>query len=86
MLATCLYLCTVKIKEKNMSKMKLKTGKVEEKVVGAYKKIEDGVVKGYQAIEDAVTGTYQKIEDKFVEKFLEVEEEVIEIPEEGDKE
>lgn len=75
MLATCLYLCTVKIKEKNMSKMKLKTGKVEEKVVGAYK-----------AIEDAVVGTYQKIEDKFVETFLEVEEEVIEIPEEGDKE
>jgi len=57
-----------------MSKMKLKTGKVEEKVVGAYKAIEEGVV-----------GTYQKIEDKFVEKFLEVEE-VIEIPEEGDKE
>lgn len=75
MLATCLYLCSVKIKEKNMSKMKLKTGKVEEKVVGAYK-----------AIENAVVGTYQKIEDKFVEKFLEVEEEVIEIPEEGDKE
>lgn len=39
---------------------KLKTGKVEEKVVGAYKKIEDGVV-----------GTYKIIEDKFVEKFLE---------------
>lgn len=75
MLATCLYLCSVKIKEKNMSKMKLKTGKVEEKVVGAYK-----------AIENAVVGTYQKIEEKFVEKFLEVEEEVIEIPEEGDKE
>lgn len=75
LLATCLYLCTVKIKEKNMSKMKLKTGKVEEKVVGAYK-----------AIENAVVGTYQKIEEKFVEKFLEVEEEVIEIPEEGDKE
>ena len=75
MLATGLYLCSVKIKEKNMSKMKLKTGKVEEKVVGAYK-----------AIEDAVVGTYQKIEDKFVETFLEVEEEVIEIPEEGDKE
>lgn len=50
---------------------KLKTGKVEEKVVGAYKKIEDGVVGGYQAIEDAVVGTYKKIEDKFVEKFLE---------------
>ena len=86
MLATCLYLCSVKIKEKNMSKMKLKTGKVEDKVVGAYKAIEEGVVKGYKAVEDAVVGTYQKIEDKFVETFLEVEEEVIEIPEEGDKE
>lgn len=39
---------------------KLKTGKVEEKVVGAYKKIEDGVVGGYQAVEDAVVGTYKK--------------------------
>lgn len=57
---------------------KLKTGKVEKKVVGAYKKIEDGVVGGYQAIEDAVVGTYKKIEDKFVEKFLE------EIPENKD--
>lgn len=54
-----------------MSNMKIKTGKVEEKVVNAYKKIEDGVVGGYQAIEDAVMGTYKKIEDKFVEKFLE---------------
>ena len=52
-------------------KYNLKTGKVEEKVVNAYKKIEDGVVGGYQAIEDAVVGTYKKIEDKFVEKFLE---------------
>ena len=54
--------------------MKIKTGKVEEKVVNAYKTIENGVVKGYQ-----------KIEDKFVEKFLEVEEEIIEIPENGDE-
>ena len=50
---------------------KLKTGKVEEIVVNAYKKIENGVVGGYQAIEDAVVGTYKKIEGKFVEKFLE---------------
>ena len=57
-----------------MSNMKIKTGKVEEKVVNAYKTIENGVVKGYQ-----------KIEDKFVEKFLEVEEEIIEIPENGDE-
>ena len=57
-----------KVMDKNY---KLKTGKVEEKVVNAYKKIEDGVVGGYQAIEDAVVGTYKKIEGKFVEKFLE---------------
>lgn len=58
-----------------MSNYRLKTGKVEEKVVGAYKTIENGVVKGYKAVEDAVVGTYQKIEDKFVEKFLEEKEE-----------
>ena len=52
-------------------KYKLKTGKIEEKVVNAYKKTENGVVGGYQAIEDAVVGTYKKIEGKFVEKFLE---------------
>lgn len=54
-----------------MSQKKLKTTKVEKKVVGAYKAVENGVVKGYQAVEDAVVGTYKKIEDKFVEKFLE---------------
>ena len=54
-----------------MTKYKLKTGKVENAVVGTYKKIENGVVEGYQAIEDAVVGTYKKVEDKFVERFLE---------------
>ena len=54
-----------------MTKYKLKTGKVEDAVVGIYKKIENGVVDGYQAIEDAVVGTYKKIEGKFVDKFLE---------------
>ena len=63
---------------KDMTKNKLKTGKVEDKVVNAYKKIEDGVVGGYQAVENAVVGTYKKIEDKFVEKFLE------EVPEDED--
>lgn len=53
-----------------MTKHKLKRGKVENAVVGAYKKIENGVVAGYQAIEDAVVSTYEKIEGKFVEKFL----------------
>lgn len=54
-----------------MSQRKLKTTKVEKKVVGAYKAVENGVVKGYQAVENAVVGTYKKIENKFVEKFLE---------------
>ena len=54
-----------------MSQKKLKTTKVEKKVVGAYKAVENGVVKGYQAVENAVVGTYKKIENKFVEKFLE---------------
>lgn len=54
-----------------MKKYRLKTGKVEDKVVNAYKKIEDGAIKGYQAVEDAVTGAYEKIEEKFVKTFLE---------------
>ena len=54
-----------------MSQKKLKTTKVEKKVVGAYKAVENGVVEGYQAVEDAVVGTYKKIENKLVEKFLE---------------
>lgn len=54
-----------------MTKYKLKTGKVENAVVGAYKKIENGVVGGYKAIEGAVVGTYKKIESKFVKRFLE---------------
>lgn len=61
-----------------MKKYRLKTGKVEDKVVNAYKKIEDGTVKGYQAVEDAVTGAYGKIEEKFVKTFLE------EVPESED--
>ena len=61
-----------------MTKCKLKTGKVENAVVGAYKKIENGVVDGYQAIEDAVVGTYKTIEGKFVEKFLEEDTDVSE--------
>lgn len=58
-----------------MTQYKLKTTKVEKKVVGAYKKIENGVVNGYKAVEDAVVGTYKKIEDKFVDTFLEKKEE-----------
>ena len=55
---------------KTMSKYKLKTTKIEKKVMDTYKKIENGAVAGYQAVEDTVVGTYQKIEEKFVEKFL----------------
>ena len=60
--------------ESDMANYKPKTGKVEEKVVNAYKKIENGVVGGYQAIEDVVVGTYKKIEDKFLEEIPEDEE------------
>lgn len=49
----------------------LKTGKVGEAVVGAYKKIENGVVGGYKKIETGVVGGYKKIENKFVDTFLE---------------
>ena len=59
--------------KKIMSEYKLKKTKVEEKVVGTYKKIEDGVVNAYKNVEDAVVGTYKKIEDKFVENFLDKE-------------
>ena len=48
-----------------MTEYKLKKTKIEDKVVGAYKKIEDGVVS---------VDTYKTIEDKFVEKFLDKEE------------
>ncbi len=49
-----------------MSEYKLKKTKMEDKVVGAYKKIEDGVVNTYKTIEDGVVNTYKNIEDKFV--------------------
>ncbi len=52
-------------------KYKMKTGKVEEKVVNAYKSVENGVVGAYKAVENGVVGTYKKVEDKFVETFLE---------------
>lgn len=47
-----------------MSQYKLKTGKVGEKVVDAYKKIEDTVVGGYKKIEDAFVDAFlEKVED-----------------------
>ena len=54
-----------------MAEYKLKTGKVGEAVVGAYKKIENGVVGGYKKIETGVVGGYKNIENKFVDTFLE---------------
>lgn len=58
-----------------MSEYRLKTGKIGEKVTGAYQKIENGVVGGYKKIENAAVGGYKKIENKFVETFLEKVEE-----------
>lgn len=52
----------------------MKTGKIGEVVVGAYKKIENGVVGGYKNIEAGVVGGYKNIENKFVNTFLEKEE------------
>ena len=54
-----------------MTKYKLKKSKVEDAIVGTYKKVENGVVAGYQSLEDAVVSTYKKIENKFSDKFLE---------------
>ena len=54
-----------------MENYKLKTEKIEEKVVDAYKRIEDGAVNGYKSVENAVVGAYKMIEEKFVDKFLE---------------
>lgn len=42
-----------------MNEYRLKSGKIEKAVVGAYKKVEDTVVNGYK-----------KIERAFTEKFL----------------
>ena len=43
-----------------MSEYKLKTGKIGDAVVSAYK-----------AVEDTVVGSYKKVEDAFVDAFLE---------------
>ena len=61
-----------------MTKYKLKTGKVENAVVGAYKKIENGVVGGYKKIEDGVVEGFNKVTDKCVEKLFTKEGETVE--------
>lgn len=53
-----------------MSEYKLKTGKIGDAVVGAYKAVESTVVGGYKAVEDTVVGSYKKVEDAFVDAFL----------------
>jgi hypothetical protein len=48
-----------------MAEYKMKTGKIEGAVVGAYKKIEDGVVGAYRKVEDAFVDTFlEKVEDE----------------------
>ncbi len=54
-----------------MTNYKMKTGKVEETVVNAYRKVEESVTGTYQKIEDTVVDAYRKVEDAFVDKFLE---------------
>ncbi len=58
-----------------MAKYKLKTTKVEEKVVETYQKIENGVLNTYQKVEDSVVDAYKKVENAFVDTFLEKTEE-----------
>ena len=49
---------------KKMSEYKLKTGKIGEKVVGAYQKTEETVVGGYKRIEEGFVDTFlEKVEE-----------------------
>ncbi len=50
---------------------KLKSSKIEEGVVKAYKAIENGTVSAYKAVENGVVSGYKKVENAFVEAFLE---------------
>lgn len=65
-----------------MSEYKLKGGKIEKAVVGAYKKIEGAFVEAFlnedgtmktNGIAEKATGTYQKIEDAAVGAYKKVE-------------
>lgn len=56
----------------NQLKMKkLKTTRIENKVISAYQSIENGVVNCYKNIENGVVSCYKNIENRFVDKFLE---------------
>ncbi|MBQ6994238.1 MAG: hypothetical protein IJN64_07110 [Lachnospiraceae bacterium] len=66
-----------------MSEYRLKTGKIEEKVVGAYKKIEDKFVEKFLnedgslktgGMAEKATSAYQKIEDGVVGAYQKVED------------
>lgn len=65
-----------------MSEYKMKTGKLGEKVVDAYKKVEDAFVGAFLnedgsmktgGMADKATSTYQKIEDAVVGGYKKVE-------------
>lgn len=53
-----------------MSAFKEVNQKIEDAVVGGYKRIENGVVSGYQKIEEGVVAGYKKVEDAFIDAFL----------------
>lgn len=66
-----------------MSEYRLKKGKIEEKVVGAYKKIEDKFVDTFLnedgsmktgGMAEKATSAYQKIEDGVVGAYKKVED------------
>ena len=47
-----------------MSEYKLKTGKLGDKVVSAYKKVEDAAVGGYKKVERAFTDAFlERVEE-----------------------
>lgn len=57
-----------------MQDYKLKSGKIEQAVTGAYQTVENAVTGTYRKIEDTVVGAYKKIETGFVNTFLEEKE------------
>lgn len=61
----------IKNQEKTAEMVRKAYQKVEDAMVGTYKKIENGVVDAYQRVEDTAVGGYKKIEQKFVDTFLE---------------
>ena len=60
-----------------MTKYKLKSTKVEKKVVGAYKKIENGVVESFGAMCEGVVDGYKNIENSVVDTYKAIENGVV---------